>query len=147
MGSQWSYNNFQRHLMPEPGTWGNGCTSFLSGYLSRQAMGPQLGAQLGPRGHNSFLSGYLSRKAMEPQLGPLGPQLGPQGHNSFLSGCLSRKAMGPSWGHWGHSWALGATTVFSVGTSPVKPWAKAAATGATAGATGPQQFFEWVPLP
>ena len=59
-------------------------------------MGPLLGAQLGPRGHNSFLSGYLSRKAMEPQLGPLGPQLGPQGHNSFLSGYLSRKAMGLS---------------------------------------------------
>ena len=38
-------------------------------------MGPQLGPlgpQLGPQGHNSFLSEYLSRKAMEPQLGPLG---------------------------------------------------------------------------
>ena len=60
-------------------------------YLSRKAMGPQLGPlgpQLGPRGHNSFLSGYLSRKAM-------GPQLGPRAHDILFDGYLSRKAMRP----------------------------------------------------
>ena len=55
-------------------------------------MGPHLGPQLGPRGHNNFLSGDHSRKAMGPQLGPLGPQLGPRGDNNFLSGDQFRKA-------------------------------------------------------
>ena len=47
--------------------------NFLGGYLSCEAMGPQLrllGPQLQLRSHNNSLSRYLSRKGMGPQLGP-----------------------------------------------------------------------------